>query len=287
MEEPPQSSTPSEAIPLPVPPPRRLRLVDYLGIFFGITTVIAFALAWYWHAQSVQERVPTYYVSPERARIVDTSVPAPPQLQVLYKGKDLNANVSAAIVYFWNDGKLPIKSEDVLEPLKIELDPACEIIDARILKVSRGVTKFAKGDVSDNAKNVLPVSFGILERNDGAVLQIIYAGRSDARISVSGTVVGASATRETKSFERRAEDPRHQIKIELYMVPISGLVLLAVILFYYREFRKDSIIVDVLPKWLRYTAAIGINGTLLAIIVFTYYDYRALQPVVPHSIWMS
>jgi hypothetical protein len=39
------------------------------------------------------------------------------------------------------------------EPLKIELDPACEIIDARILKVSRAVTKFAKGDVSDTAKN--------------------------------------------------------------------------------------------------------------------------------------
>jgi hypothetical protein len=106
-----------------LPPLRHLRLMDYLSIVFGVTTVVGFVLAYYWHAQSVQERAPTYHVSPTRARILDTSIPAPPQLQVLYKGKDLNANVSAAIVYFWNDGKLPIKSEDVLDPLRIELEP--------------------------------------------------------------------------------------------------------------------------------------------------------------------
>ena len=117
------------------------RFVDYSLRFIA---PISLGLAIYYHYQSVQERVPTFYVSPTRARIVDTSVPAPPQLQVLYKAKDLNANVSATVVYFWNDGKLPIKAEDVLEPLKIELDPACEIIDARILKISRPIFSFVR-----------------------------------------------------------------------------------------------------------------------------------------------
>lgn len=139
------------------------RFVDYSLRFIA---PISLCLAVYYHYQSMQERVPTYSVSPTRARIVDTSVPAPAQLQVLYKGKDLNSNVSAATVYFWNDGKLPIKAEDVLEPLRIDLDPGTEIIDARILKVSRAVTKFARGEVSDTAKNSLPLSFAILEHND-------------------------------------------------------------------------------------------------------------------------
>jgi hypothetical protein len=187
-----------ERLPLP-------RFVDYSLRFIA---PISLALAIYFHYQSVQERVPMFYVSPTRARIVDTSIPAPPQMQVLYKGKNLNANVSAATVYFWNDGKLPIKAEDVLEPLKIEVDPACEIIDARILKVSRAVTRFAKGEVSDTAKNVLPISFGILERNDGGAVQIIYSGRPDTTVSIAGTVVGANAPRplapDERSFEAEA-----------------------------------------------------------------------------------
>lgn len=118
------------------------RFVDYSLRFIA---PVSLGLAVYYHYQSVQERAPTYYIGPARARIVDTSIPAPPQLQILYKGKDLNANVSAAIVYFWNDGKLPIKAEDVLEPVKVELEPGCEILDSRILKMSRSVTNLARG----------------------------------------------------------------------------------------------------------------------------------------------
>ena len=197
------------------------RFVDYSLRFIA---PISLGLAIYFHYQSVQERVPTYYVSPTRARIVDTSISAPPQLQVLYKGKDLNANVSAAVVYFWNDGKLPIKAEDVLEPLKIELDPACEIIDARILKVSRAVTKFTKGEVSDTAKNVLPVSFAILEHNDGAQLQIIYTGKPEARASITGTIVGAGQPREAV-IDQGQPSKRPRSRTALLALALLGISL--------------------------------------------------------------
>jgi hypothetical protein len=81
----------------------RLRLIlDYLSVFFGVTTVVGFVLAFYWHAQSAQERTPMYYVGPQRARLVDTSVQVPSQLQVLYRGKDLSRNVNALTLYLWN-----------------------------------------------------------------------------------------------------------------------------------------------------------------------------------------
>jgi hypothetical protein len=193
--------------PAPAPPPKRLRFMDYLGIFFGITTVVGFVLAFYWHAQSVQERDPTYYVSQQRTRILDTSIPAPSQLQVLYKGKDLNANISAVIVYVWNDGKLAIKAEDVLEPLRIQLAPGSGILDTRLLRVSRAVTRFAKGEVSDAAKNSLPISFSILERGDGAALQIIYTGNPDAAVSLQGTILGVAETHNLSRTEAAATRP--------------------------------------------------------------------------------
>lgn len=107
---------PASAAPVSALSSKRLRPMDYVSVFFGLIGLVGLILAFYWHAQSIQERAPDYFVSPERTRIVDTSIPAPTQLQVLYRGQTLNANVSAVLVYFWNDGKLAIKSEDVLEP---------------------------------------------------------------------------------------------------------------------------------------------------------------------------
>src|SRR5438270_10071603 len=109
------------------PPPSvfkitRFRLLDFLNILFGLITAASLLLAYYWHRQSIEERMPTYYVE-YRASLVSRSVPAPSDLQVLYKGKKLDADVSDITVYLWNSGQLPIKAEDVLESLAIELEP--------------------------------------------------------------------------------------------------------------------------------------------------------------------
>ena len=100
-------SNPSDAItPSPVSGQSRgsSGYLNYFTVVCGIVTIASFAFAVYWYAQSRQEREPTYYISPARARIVDSSV-STPQLQILYRGKDLNSNISAVIVYFWNAGK--------------------------------------------------------------------------------------------------------------------------------------------------------------------------------------
>ena len=210
--------------------PKGLRLIDYLSILFGIITVVSLFLAYYWHAQSVQERAPRYYVGSERTRIVDTSITAPPQLQVLYKGKDLNANVSALILYFWNDGKLSIKAADILEPLAIQLDSNCDILDARILKVSREVTKFAKGEISESAKNSLPIAFNILEHGDGALLQIIYAGPPNTQVRMTGTIEGPGTPKEVTVVQANRET-RKSKKVEVYVAWISVVGMTGLMFF--------------------------------------------------------
>jgi hypothetical protein len=274
--------------------PRR----DYLGIFFGLTTVLGLALAYYWHAQSVQERVPTYYVNPARARIIDTSIPIPSELQVLYQGKNLNANVGAVVVYFWNDGKLPIKADDVLEPLRIELDPTCVILDARLLKTSRSVTRFAKGEVSEGAKNSLPLSFSILERNDGASFQIIYSGNSDTDVSVKGTVVGAGKPRllapDEKSFEASAR--RRTLKIQAVLAELI-LAIAGLVSGYFwgrglgpRGPRPANSMPTSRPRVLTFANA-TLSFVCLVLIGFgLWLSHNAvshLSPAVPGSIWMK
>lgn len=284
-----EMATPSPA-PTSTPPTKPLRAMDYLGIFFGITTVLSLAMAYHWHAQSMQERTPTYYVSPERTRIVDTSIPAPSDLQVLYKGKDLNADVSAVTVYLWNDGKLPIKAEDVLDPVNVHLNPTCTILDTRLLKVSRPVTKFVKGEATGPAKNVLPVSFAILESGDGAAIQIIYTGDPGTEITIGGTIVGAGEPQPTStpSFQSQAqtrgENARH-LRLNGYLICLTALGYIGLAVFAFLRWRKE-------PAHRRarrrltlagFSACVG-AAALVAGIYSIHNADRLLSPV-PASIW--
>ena len=241
---------------------------------------ISLGLAIYYHYQSVQERAPTYYVSPTRTRIVDTSIAAPPQMQVLYKGKDLNENVSAAIVYLWTDGKLPIRAGDVLEPVRIELDPGCNIIDARILKISRPVTKLVRAEVSDTARNVIPLSFEILERNDGAVLQVIYTGKPDANVSATGTIVGVDHFE--KVLERHHHNVERLLRLEKYIDKFFAVVSVVGAIFVLLT--RKRLAERFGRAKLRFVVGVVVFN-LLAYTFVTIADYREDQPVVPATLW--
>lgn len=267
----------------PQGPTKRLGFFDYLTILFGIVTVVSLGLAYYWHAQSVQERAPTYFVSPERTRIVDTSVPAPPQLQVLFNGKDLNANVNALTVYLWNDGKQPIKAEDVLEPLLIRLDPGCEILSARMVTVSRPVTKFSAGQVSQSTKNELPLSFKILEQGDGASIQLIYAGKADATVTIAGTVVGVRKFSELLGRKRVTVHEQPTERRFLYFtwaITCAGTVIFIARAWQRRRKRET--------QRFEATDLIYVAGAAMYIVmalIFTHEYRQTFQPGVPPTIW--
>jgi hypothetical protein len=267
------------------------RFLDYLSVFFGLTTVVGLGLAFYWHGESVRERTPLYHVSLQRTRLVDTSVPAPSQLQVLYRGKDLNRDVNAATLYLWNDGKLPIKTEDVLEPLEIRLEPDSEILDARIIKVSRPVTKFTKGDVADTKKNALPLSFAILEKGDGAALQIIYAGKPNSPISVKGTIMGAGEPQEairgkdTRAPKESGREALQDLRRESYKIlGLGGLIglLSATILVFVRKSHRESPYRELKSPMI---ATLTAGGILAATgVVMTYAVHTINASPVPPSI---
>jgi hypothetical protein len=264
-----------------------LRVINYTCY---ACTLISVPLAIFLYLQSVAERAPTYYVSPHRARIVDTSLSAP--LQVQYKGKDLNSDVTAATVYVWNNGKLPIKAEDVLEPITVQLEEGCQILDSRLLKVSRPVTKLA---IADPVKNTLPVSFNILERGDGAAIQIIYAGKPDTTIVVRGTVVGAEPhilAPDEKTFEAIARKRTLTMErtgagaLTVLCSFLAGIAL-AFFLEWFRDPRAKELRMP--TKYKLGMGALGTAALLLTVggILLAHSADTRLKPAVPGSIWMQ
>lgn len=84
----------------------------------------------------------------------------------------------------------PIRGEHLLEPVTLVVEGAA-ILEATVRKVSRPVIKL---DLHPNEalKGRVQLSWAILEHADGAVIQIIYAGRPELVMHVDGTVEGQS-----------------------------------------------------------------------------------------------
>src|SRR5271169_2033556 len=114
-----------------------------LGVAGLITGAIGICLAIYFYLRSVQKPAPNYGIHPLRVRIVDQSRSDEPGVAVTYDGETMaGRNVTAATVYFWNDGRAPLRKGDVLTPYTIELDPSTDVLDGKVVRVTREVCGF-------------------------------------------------------------------------------------------------------------------------------------------------
>lgn len=181
------------------------RGLSILGLAAAIAGVVA---AYYFYRVSVQERVPTFLIDPITATIIDSSGPNLSDLTVLFKGKPVGQrNVAAVRIYFWNAGRMPIRRADVLKPVQCVLRADAEILEARVLKSSRDVTGFKIIPSANPTENRVTFDFDILEKDDGAAIQVIYAGPPRPGIHFEGVLVGVPGL-----FLESAKDPRQTVE---------------------------------------------------------------------------
>lgn len=164
-----------------------------LGLLFG----------YYWYQQGLAERNPIFIVEPIRAEILSSKKIKTNALSVYYRSSSnqeikIKSDLTAARFYFWNDGKLPIKAEEVLEPIKISLtDKTARILSSGILKESRLVTGIK---LKKTSSNELSLTFKILEQGDGAAFQLIYEGDPKSNIVISGVIEGVGKIGNNRSL---------------------------------------------------------------------------------------
>lgn len=143
---------------------------------------------------SKQERVPVFVVDPARTQILDTSrVSRAPIKVVKANGDPVDDDLTAVRFYFWNAGRVPITSSDVLEPLRLRLqEETAEILDFKILKTSRAVIDFQLSRDPEDSEKTLILSFRTLERWDGAICDLMFEGPRRSGIVLEGTIAGPS-----------------------------------------------------------------------------------------------
>jgi hypothetical protein len=187
-----------------------------------IFTVLGVALAIYFYFAGARTRRLTYYVNPIKTIVVKGGEAS--TLRVLHDGQDIKGDVTAAQVAIWNDGTEPIRAENILSSVRLVLEPAVPILEAKIRKESRDVIG-ATVDTSHLADGVIPVAWKILEHNDGAVIELIFEGSAETELVVQGTVEGQPTVLGVKP-PYRIQSPAEQVawgrRSALRLAVISG-----------------------------------------------------------------
>jgi len=104
-------------------------------------------------------------------------------------GEKITDDVSSMQVAIWNNSKLSIKTDNILEPLQIISNNKKPILEAKILKFSRDVCEIKIID-KDFSSGVVTIGWNILEKDDGAIIQITYLGDVNNDFSVNVTIEG-------------------------------------------------------------------------------------------------
>lgn len=219
-------------------------LLSILGVI--ATVIMSLAL--------VKERKPIFLVEPIKSLILDSKKLEKAPIKILRKdsGNEIKSDLLLLKFYFWNRGKQSIKKEDILKKIIISFnDYQNEIIDFRLIKITRDVTKINLKRYDKDPQRKLELNFKILEKNDGFLGQIIYSGNPKAKLEISGTIEGVKKilTNKSMSFliERFISLSINQkifyvliaiITIFLFSWPFYGIILL-ISLGIRKIFQKD------------------------------------------------
>jgi hypothetical protein len=118
-----------------------------------------------------------------------------------------------------NEGTDAIRPQQILETPSIALDNKTgTILEARVLSTSRPITAFS---VNSSPTSPISLSWRILEPDDYAVIQVIYAGASNAPVRVNGVIEGQ------RQIGEAAYAARPLRAIALVIGAFLGIVILA------------------------------------------------------------
>lgn len=166
--------------------------VAFLG---ALASMVALMLAFFpwWVAP---KRNLSYCINPIRTPIVQSAKTS--DVSVSYKGRPVSGNVTAAQIAIWNAGREPIKAEDILTPILLSTPTNAPILEIISINISRNVIGLILTSTNPPS-SIIGLGWKILEHNDGALIQIVYAGATETPINLEGTIVGQQSPRLTSA----------------------------------------------------------------------------------------
>lgn len=228
---------------------KTVTLVDRIGkhpfiIFAGfVITVIALIVMIVLFFISQTERELVYAVNPVKTRVVTMGQAT--GLEVTHNRVELgDVDITVAQVGIWNSGDESIRKENILKEVVIYTKPSVRILEASVSNSSRELD-ILKFNIIESPELLeigkVPVSWNILEKDDGASVQLIYLGPPEVEILVEGLIEGSGFVKKV-GRDVKIKSPIEQVKSEekgRWVLLPSTLFMLIAFIYMSRGFVKD------------------------------------------------
>ena len=165
-------------------------LIDHVftKTLLAILTIVGFFLTIYFYRASTAAPDLTYYISPTRTAIVQKG--SINNLSVSYLGTTITGDLSSAEIQIWNQGKSPIHKENILKTITLKTPNHEKFYTISYTTTRNDVIGFELLDNTNNETGSQPMSWKILEHNDGIKLQVIYGGNVALPLTLVGAIEG-------------------------------------------------------------------------------------------------
>jgi hypothetical protein len=168
-------------------------LIGFLG---AIASIVALPIAiWFAIWPTIPKGELTYAIQPVRTAFVQVSHPS--DITVLYKGKPIKGDLSAAQIMISNSGAQPIMANDIRVPISIVVSNA-EVLECSFSTAPLSGSGFILATNLPN--NHVNLGWDIFEHANKPIIQIVYAGMRDAPIALEGRITDQAEPKEVSWF---------------------------------------------------------------------------------------
>jgi len=216
-----------------------------VGIIGSISSIISIFLAFYFFIQSEKYPQLKYSVNPVKAIVVKSYQAS--KLNVYYNNNNITTDITAVQIAIWNNGKQPIRKENLLTPIILTTENNSPILEATVRKYSREVIDFSIKQDSTNFSKII-VDWKIMEYNDWVIIQLIYAGDPNLDIILTGVIEGQSNIEKYKysgdiksAQDQITERQRGNIIVSYIFISLGLFFLLPLIYLSYRKKKQNKI----------------------------------------------
>lgn len=160
----------------------------WLAISSFFIAIVGIILAIGFYLKSRRLKIPCYSI--RSINVVQDLISKFESLEIRYAG-DAIENLTVTKLAFWNWGKETINSSDIAsaDPLLVRATEGYKILEAKVIYANNPANQFSIIDHED--KTAVSLNFDYLDKNEGAVIQIIHTGTTNDHIQVTGTIKGA------------------------------------------------------------------------------------------------
>src|SRR6266498_2492258 len=158
-----------------------------LGITGTILGVLGLIFGYIFYRKSLRVKEPYYSIWSNN--LIQDSIANMSGLEVIYKGHKVD-NLTVSKVLFWNDGYDTIESEDIVSTDPLRIDSVSQILDGTVIKANNPSNQII-ATVAANGASV-HIAFDYLDKNDGAIIQVVHTGKSSSDLTLKGKLKGSS-----------------------------------------------------------------------------------------------